>query len=165
MMLAKKPWRFFLDMDDVLVDLDKIFQQVWPGIKQEDEWEWQDIHAVRPNMYREAPPMADMEQLLDYIGINQARTYILTAIPRRWNWPNVTKHKREWINEHLSFIPDERIRFGPYAEDKQFHCTGQYDILIDDKLRNIEQWNAKGGIGVLHKNAANTINQLREMGI
>jgi hypothetical protein len=36
------------------------------------------------------------------------------------------------------------VRFGPYAEDKQRHCTPG-DILIDDKLSNCEQWQAQGG--------------------
>jgi 5'(3')-deoxyribonucleotidase len=88
----------------------------------------------------------------------------LTAIPKRWAWPDVTKQKRGWIKNYLPEISDDRIRFGPYAEDKQYHCTGHLDILIDDKIRNIEQWRARGGTGICHTSALDTIKQLRELG-
>jgi hypothetical protein len=34
-------------------------------------------------------------------------------------------------------------------------------ILIDDYEKNIAQWREAGGIGILHKNARETIKQLR----
>ena len=160
-----KHWRFFFDMDSVLVDFNAEFQKHLPGHTEETDWEWQELHAKCPDIYAIAPPMPDLEELLQYVCMSWERHYILTAIPKRWAWPDVTKQKRGWINKHIPHISDDRIRFGPYAEDKQFHCTGPKDILIDDKIRNIEQWRARGGTGICHISAKDTIQQLQKLGI
>ena len=41
----------------------------------------------------------------------------------------------------------------------------QIGRLIDDMERNIQQWKDKGGIGILHTSAADTIKQLKELGL
>lgn len=161
---GKKPVRFFLDMDGVLVDFNKEFQKHLPGHTEETDWTWQELHALCPDIYKDAPAMEDLYVMLGYIQQYSDVWHILTAIPKRWNWPNVTKHKRHWANLYLPEISDDRILFGPYAEDKQFHCTGPFDVLIDDKIRNIEQWRAKGGTGIRHVSAEDTIGQLKEHG-
>ena len=38
-------------------------------------------------------------------------------------------------------------------------------ILIDDKKSNIDEWRAAGGIGILHTSAADTIQQLKKLGL
>ena len=38
-------------------------------------------------------------------------------------------------------------------------------ILIDDFASNIKRWEAAGGIGILHKNANDTIQQLKQLGL
>ena len=38
-------------------------------------------------------------------------------------------------------------------------------ILIDDMEKNIQQWRDNGGIGILHTSTADTIKQLKELGI
>jgi hypothetical protein len=37
-------------------------------------------------------------------------------------------------------------------------------VLIDDYPKNITEWTAKGGIGILHTNASSTISQLKKIG-
>jgi hypothetical protein len=38
-------------------------------------------------------------------------------------------------------------------------------ILIDDMKQTIDEWNAKGGIGVYHTSAADKIKQLKKLGL
>jgi len=38
-------------------------------------------------------------------------------------------------------------------------------ILIDDRKSNIDEWRAEGGIGILHTSAADTIRQLKKLGL
>ena len=38
-------------------------------------------------------------------------------------------------------------------------------ILIDDRKKKIDQWIAAGGIGILHTDAASTIEKLKELGL
>ena len=40
-----------------------------------------------------------------------------------------------------------------------------HSILIDDLKVTIDEWNAGGGIGILHTSAASTIKQLKELGL
>jgi hypothetical protein len=37
-------------------------------------------------------------------------------------------------------------------------------VLIDDYPKNIKEWTAKGGIGILHTNTSSTIRQLKKIG-
>ena len=37
-------------------------------------------------------------------------------------------------------------------------------VLIDDYIKNIKEWEAKGGIGVHHTNVNKSINQLKSLG-
>ena len=38
------------------------------------------------------------------------------------------------------------------------------NILIDDRLDTIEEWRARGGIGIHHTSALSTISQLKKLG-
>jgi hypothetical protein len=50
--------------------------------------------------------------------------------------------------------------FVPAAQKAKFAAPNH--ILIDDMEKNITAWEAAGGIGILHKNATDTINTLKE---
>jgi hypothetical protein len=50
------------------------------------------------------------------------------------------------------------------ASEKANHAD-ENSILIDDLQKNIDQWRAKGGIGILFKNPAQAIKELEKLGI
>ena len=50
------------------------------------------------------------------------------------------------------------------AERKQEFATPQ-SILIDDRKDNIDRWKEAGGIGIYHTSAADTIQQLKKLGL
>jgi len=50
----------------------------------------------------------------------------------------------------------------PRSASKQNHA-GKNRILIDDLESNINEWEAKGGIGILHKNAGETLAILKKI--
>jgi hypothetical protein len=64
--------------------------------------------------------------------------------------------KKMWIASHLNNVNEEI--FVPAPEKAKF--AGKNHILIDDLEKNITAWEAAGGIGILHKNANDTINTL-----
>lgn len=153
--------RFFWDMDGVLYDFESLFRQTMPGVNMEDDtsWTWQELHARNPNMYLDGAVLPGMKEVFEYAG-TKGENFILTAIPRRWNWPNVTKHKRAWATENLK-VPYFNVLFGPYAEDKQFHVKYSTDVLIDDRIRNVDQWRQAGGTAILHTSPEETLDSLR----
>jgi phosphopantetheine adenylyltransferase len=66
--------------------------------------------------------------------------------------------KKEWIDKNLYNVGEEI--FVPAAQKAKFAAPNH--ILIDDMEKNITSWEAAGGIGILHKNATDTINTLKE---
>ena len=62
-------------------------------------------------------------------------------------------------------IPKQRINLVK-REDKQKYAMsdGVANILIDDYIKNIREWEAQGGIGIHHTSAKNTINSLKKLG-
>ena len=42
--------------------------------------------------------------------------------------------------------------------------NGKPNILIDDYVKNIKEWEAKGGIGVHHTDVSKTVGKLKRLG-
>lgn len=73
----------------------------------------------------------------------------LSAIPSDtqmgWAWWD----KSHWVEEYFPGIP---LFLGPYSADKWKHCQPG-DILIDDRITNINDWTTKAaGYGIRHMN-------------
>ena len=41
---------------------------------------------------------------------------------------------------------------------------GEPNVLIDDYIKNIKEWEAKGGIGIHHLSVSTTLNELKKLG-
>lgn len=157
----------YLDMDGVLADFDskcveltgKHFM-VWPD--SQSAWAAIEQHQ---DMYRILPPLSDalalIEGCVSLSKIYGCKLAVLTAIPRIGRLPLVAQHKQEWLAEHFPQFPDLLTNFniGPYAVDKQNHCKPDH-VLIDDSDLNIPQWIAKGGCGILHTSAEQSLAEL-----
>jgi hypothetical protein len=70
-----------------------------------------------------------------------------------------TNGKLLWLKKHNFNFNEDDILIVPSATDKQ-KFSGKNQILVDDYAKNIKSWNAAGGIGILHKNAQDSIKQL-----
>lgn len=154
-----------LDMDGVVADFNsKCFE--WIGCTLDDfansQEAWAALGDRKLDMYIKLDPMQDAHKLV-YACISLASLYkleigVLTAVPKYGRVPMAKQHKKEWITKYFPELLSN-FNIGPWAEDKYKHC--QYgDILIDDQKRNIDQWNAAGGFGILHTSAENTIKEL-----
>lgn len=162
-----KKYYIFCDMDGVLVDFDKGYKDLtgvstkhadvqnskdfWnklesslkeKGLTQEDYWKGLDW-------------MPDGKTLWNYI--KQYNPYILTAPSKD---PGSRTGKKEWV-ERLDNMKNIYFR----AAQSKSDFAGKNKVLIDDREDTIESWRAKGGIGILHTSAANTIEQLKQIGL
>lgn len=153
----------YVDMDGVTFDWHRSASRIIPTLQKEisDGFKWEDLYAGEPFMYRDMELMADAMILWNYIQHHNPE--ILTAIPRRFQWPECCAQKREAV--YRKFGPTVKVNFGPFAIDKQFYCRNPSDVLIDDHEMNIDQWIARGGIGILHTSASDTIRQLKEFNL
>jgi len=154
----------YLDMDGVLADFEghmhTLMGPVWKEEINKDGW---GKLADHPSLYADLPMMPDALEL--YSGClekvaHYSQIQVLTALPNKAapNFPDVVKHKIDWIHRHIS--PDLRVHFGPLAVHKQLHKKHANDVLIDDMKRNIKQWNDVGGIGILHTSAIGSLIEL-----
>jgi 5'(3')-deoxyribonucleotidase len=151
----------FVDLDGVVADYDNGFKHLtgrYPNeVSDQEMWDLLIKNSNGAGFYRQLKPMPDAGELWGYLVVHGYEPRILTGIPRRVSIPTAEADKAEWVRVNLGGWVEFNI--GPYAIDKQKHCTPG-DILIDDNEKNIAQWKAKGGIGIFHTNAANTIKEL-----
>ena len=68
----------------------------------------------------------------------------------------------------LGLSDSSRINIVLRSQKKNYVMTsvgGKPAVLIDDYPKNIKEWTAKGGMGILHTTTSSTISQLRKIGI
>jgi 5'(3')-deoxyribonucleotidase len=154
----------YVDMDGVIADFDKKTKELIGKSLDEfptsaEGWAAMNNHK---DIYSLLEPMPDalelIEGILDLRKIYDFRLEVLTAIPKIGRIPTAKQDKVYWIEKHFPGIFDQ-FNIGPNAEHKQYHCVTD-DVLIDDSVQNIPQWNSKGGLGILHTRASDSLLEL-----
>ena len=140
-------------MDGVVADFDEYaFRKVGAppsaGVYPNDIWKQL---AENHRIYRDLNKTPYADELVFQCSVfarqNNFLLRFLTAVPKDNDMPWSFHDKMNWAQIWFPSIP---VFFGPYSKDKHHHCK-KGDILIDDRISNIEEWNAAGGIGILHK--------------
>jgi len=145
----------YCDMDGVLTDYDASFTELFGdhpnnvfAILTEEE-----INNVIDNthsFWADMPWTKDGKELWNFI---KDYSPILLTTPAE-TVKTCKADKIRWKNKHLS--KDVTIIF---SNSKQDYAASDA-ILIDDKKENIEKFISKGGLGILHTSAKETIQQL-----
>ena len=96
--------------------------------------------------------------------INGHGAKILSAFPQTW-MPSAKSDKSKWIKKNLG-ISTSYVHLVARADKQKFAVNekGQPNILIDDHPKNIKEWQSKGGVGIVHRSASDTISKLKRMG-
>ena len=153
----------YSDMDGVLSDFDKRFMQFSDGIPpgqyeqrkgKEAFWDLIDNQVGVP-FWAGMDWMSDGKQYWDYI--KKYNPIILSAPSKN----EESKYgKRIWKKRNM---PSNKMILVPAWKKQEYAAPNA--ILIDDRADNINQWEAAGGIGILHTDAASTIAKLKELGL
>lgn len=145
-------YKIYCDMDGVLVDFDKGYKKLtgvdldgehrndtnfWDPINNAGYDFWINLEWIEP----------DGHILWDFI---KSYNPILLSAPSRQTESRVAKH--DWVEREL---PGTQLILRSAKHKKDFAEPNA--ILIDDREDNINGWNDAGGIGILHKSAAETI--------
>lgn len=154
-------YTLYCDMDGVLCDFEKRFKDLTglsPDAFRDKNglnkfWETVDKDGVR--FWVGIPWMPDGKKLYEYIKPN---LYALLSAPSSDNSSRLGK--RLWVKNN---IPGTKLILAA-AKNKQDYSE-ENSILIDDRSSTINEWNAGGGIGILHTSADNTIQQLKKLGL
>lgn len=162
--------QFYCDMDGVLVNMDKGFMELSDGLSPK-EYEningknsfWKLI-AKKPTFWIDLEPMPDAVILWDFIRDNfkNPRPVILSA----GQGPQVIQQKTQWIRKYIDptvkvIIASSGVNKPNYILKDASNTTTH--LLLDDTAKNIDIWDNQElhRVGVLHKNAAESIKQLK----
>jgi hypothetical protein len=161
-------YQIYCDMDSVLTDFPSRYEHFTGMLPDEMEAEltkqygkekakamfWEKVDHLGTKFWTGIPWMKDGHMLWNYI-----RKYnpILLSSPSRSQ--TSVEGKKLWVDKYL---PGTELILRQANKKQEF--AGPKNILIDDRADNIQQWIAKGGIGILHKSASDTIHQLKELG-
>lgn len=159
---GSQQYEIFCDMDGVLCD----FVQQWkdyhkgeaPGDMRRNIGK-QEFDVVLDSMSRKfwstmkwMPGMQRVWNIISNYGVK-----ILSSPAEN---PDSPAGKTDWVKKNLS---NTEVIFRKSFNKQEF--SGPNKILIDDLKRNIEQWRAKGGIGIHHISVESTLKELSDLGI
>ena len=116
------------------------------------------ILARSGNFYAELDWMPDGKELWE--TLKPLAPLVLTGLPRgRWAEPQ----KREWCRRELG--PEVEVITGLSREKAELARVrtpeGVTPVLIDDRGRLREAWEAMGGVFIHHESAARSIQELQ----
>ena len=153
-------YTIYCDMDGVLVDFDRGYQELTGMTTQQadamgGDTFWEPLTQAGAKWWITLNWMPDGKQLWSYI---KKYTPILLSAPSKQESSRLGK--RVWVKREL---PDVKLILRPASQKQQY--ASPTSILIDDRQKNIDQWEAAGGIGILHTSTANTIEQLKQLGL
>ena len=152
-------YKIFCDLDGVIVDFAKGYHKLTgtdlKGEFQNDEKFWEPINKAGYNFWINLEWKPDGKKLWNYI--KKYNPELLSA-PSRQNDSRVGKH--DWVKREL---PGVHLILRSAKNKKEFASPNS--ILIDDRDENVEGWIQVGGIGIFHKNAEDTIKQLKKLSL
>jgi hypothetical protein len=157
--LSKADWnpRIYLDLDGVVADLRNAIEtrtgQLLESVSKRTILQ---VILETPNFWGRLKKTNDCDVLWEYLKSHKPT--ILTG--KVSADPLCETGKRLWVFENLG-TEDVIVTKGVLK-----HTFGKPgDILIDDTERNIRLWREMGGIGILHTSAAETIIELKKIGV
>ncbi|HLD89585.1 MAG TPA: hypothetical protein VI911_00955 [Patescibacteria group bacterium] len=157
---------WYVDLDGVLCNFLKgasiatgkqlTSHAVWAANRNEY---WEDIRKLGPNFWRNLEWLPEAEKL--WTILKKFHTKILTAYP---TVPQLQLDaiigKADWIDVNLGSRFCWEAIICPVDSKQKY--AGLNTILIDDNELTIKQWSAKGGIGILHNNVADTLEEIKK---
>lgn len=155
----------YVDMDGVLADFDKRLHDITgrtsDKVQYQELWAAIDAHG-KAKFFGELPWMPGGKELWNFVTNNFLKVKILSALGKTDRIDKqTTQGKLVWLRHNIPALQLDDIILVQNKHRKKHECKPG-DIIIDDTLVVIEEWNKKGGIGILHRTAAETIAKLRQ---
>lgn len=152
--------QIYCDMDMVLCDFiggyEKLTGKNFANTDKEERW---DAITGKKDFWHTLPWMPGAQKM--WTLINKYNANILSAYSNRD--PNSRPGKKAWLKKNAS--PRGQVYLVQRADKQKYATTnGKPNILIDDYIKNIKEWESKGGIGIHHTNPSSTISELKRYG-
>jgi len=156
------------DMPDIYCDLDQVLVNFMKGAENaiggdfasaDKDERWNKINQNK-GFWSNLEWMPGAKRLYSFIA--KYDLHILSAASERD--ANSRPGKMKWLSKNTK-IKRSNTNLVKRADKQKYAMTdGKPNVLIDDYLKNITQWEAKGGIGVHHTEVGKTLAELKRLG-
>ena len=154
-------------MDGVLADFKKGAEKAtgvpiskWMNLTKKEKW-----NPIRNDktFWERLPWTSDGRQLWSYI--KKHKPDILSAYVKRDIDPNCIPGKTKWCRSQLG-LGGARVNLVLRSQKQDYAQTGYRSpaVLVDDYKPNTDAFTRRGGIGIYHTSASNSIRQLKQLG-
>lgn len=150
----------YCDMDQVICDFiggyEKLTGLDFARSDKEDRW---NAITGKKDFWATLDWMPGSQRMWNLI--NKYNANILSAYSNRDG--NSRKGKTQWLKKNAR--PTGKVHLVMRADKQKYATTGgKPNILIDDYIKNIKEWENAGGIGIHHLSPTQTISQLKRYG-
>ena len=154
--------KIYLDMDGVIADFFGEFE-ILNGV---DHWKEiaDPIAAIEDlkltNFFDRLNVFPTSKKLVHFVSALAGENYGICSSPIIGDEYNSAFWKRNWLSNH-GFLPTLKNLI--ITHNKPKYATGFHDqpnILVDDKPKNVDDWNNAGGIGILYQANQDSIDEL-----
>lgn len=163
--LTKGPqdYKIFLDVDGVFADFDNWVLETLGERPKDEKTFWDTVKSYAKEnptemIWGSLDLMSDAMVLWEYVK-DYSPTFLTST--GTWDSKRSDKEKRYWLNKYFPGAPVITV---PMSKLKANYAEKNH-ILVDDRMKSIGPWKAAGGIGILHKSANETINELKKLGL
>jgi len=151
----------YCDMDQVLCAFMKAADSAVGGsfVQADKTDRWNKINQVK-GFWENLEWMPGAKAL--YKKIMKYDAHILSAYSGRD--PTSRTGKMKWLAKNTDF-KRSKINLVMRSHKQRFATTdGKPNVLVDDYIKNIKEWESKGGIGVHHTTVSKSISELNRLG-
>ena len=151
----------YCDLDEVLVDFMAGANAAIGGdfVKMDADERWNKINQTK-GFWANLGWKPNAKRLHDFII--KYNPHVLSAYTGKDPTSKVGKMK--WLKKNAGF-KRSKIHLVLRSQKQSYATTNEKpNILIDDYIKNIREWEAKGGIGIHHTDVGKTISELKRLG-
>ena len=151
----------YCDLDEVLVDFMRGANAAVGGdfVKTDKDERWNKVNQTK-GFWANLGWKPNAKRLHDFIM--RYNPHVLSAYTGRDPTSKVGKMK--WLKKNTRF-KRANIHLVLRSQKQSYATTDDKpNILIDDYIKNIREWENKGGIGIHHTDVGKTINELKRLG-
>ena len=151
----------YCDMDGVLCNFMKAADYAVGGdfVTTDSKERWMKINQTR-GFWENLEWMPGAKRL--YQKIMRYDPYILSAFSGRD--PTSKNGKMKWLAKNTDFKKSNILLVMRSQKQKYATTNGKPNVLIDDYIKNINEWESKGGVGVHHTSVGKSIGELNRLG-